>query len=200
MIRPPTRHALPESTEGAAAGHRAADPYAKPPQERVVLLGTRPGGTAAHDATARFPDLAHADPGRDVSPYVTSPGGSFHAMAAVYDTVRSVGCGAEPVRPGRGGATAAAPPAAGTPGKRPVPPGAGVVLRQPGPADRAGEARRVRACPQEMPARHTDRARERGTADTGREKALDAREAAARGPAARVVPDRAGARPAPGGR
>ncbi|MET9932823.1 MULTISPECIES: ATP-dependent Clp protease proteolytic subunit [unclassified Streptomyces] len=35
------RHVLPESTERTGFGTRTLDPYAKPPESRIVLLGAR---------------------------------------------------------------------------------------------------------------------------------------------------------------
>lgn len=40
MQRPSARHVLTDRTEHPGAGHRMPDPYARPLDERIVLLGT----------------------------------------------------------------------------------------------------------------------------------------------------------------
>ncbi|GAA2441684.1 ATP-dependent Clp protease proteolytic subunit [Streptomyces glaucus] len=211
MIRPSARHVLPESTERTGFGTRTLDPYAKLLEERIVFLGTRIDDTAANDATARFMLLEHQAPDRDISLCLNSPGGSFGATSALYDTMRYVGCDVATVRPGQAGPVAAVLPAAGTPGKRSVLPGARLVLRRPAlpePAEgrvsdlavRAEELARVRARPEEMLAAHTGRTPEQVGADIERDMALDAQGTLEYGPVDRVVPGRRAAHAAPGGR
>src|SRR5690606_22103150 len=141
MTRPSARHALPEFTERTASGHRTTDPYAKLLEERIVFLGTPLDETSANDVTAQFMYLEHLAPERDISLYVNSPGGSFHALSALYDTLRFVTCDVETVCLGRAEGAAALLLAAGTPGKRFVLPGARLVLRQPSlePVERSEE-------------------------------------------------------------
>ncbi|MFF7853611.1 ATP-dependent Clp protease proteolytic subunit [Streptomyces sp. NPDC007904] len=206
MTRPSARHVLPEFTERTASGPRTTDPYAKLLQERIVLLGTRLDDTSANDVIAQFIHLEHLAPERDISLYVNSPGGSFHAMSAIYDTLRHVACDVETVCLGRAEGTAALLLAAGTPGKRCVLPGARLVLRQPTPepvegaasdlAIRAEESVRVRARMEEILVRHTGRTPEEVRSDLERDTVLDARAAVDHGLADRVVPGRGGAQPA----
>ncbi|MFH8803279.1 ATP-dependent Clp protease proteolytic subunit [Streptomyces sp. NPDC017936] len=209
MTRPSARHALPEFTERTGSGHRTLDPYSKLLEERIVLLGTPVDDTAANDVTAQVMYLEHRDPDRDVSLYLNSPGGSFSAMSAVYDTLRYVTCDVETVCLGRAGPAAAVLLAAGTPGKRYVLPGARVVVRQPAlpePVEgRAGdlevqaeELTRTRARLERMLVRHTGRSPEQVSADLERGRVLDARQAVAYGLADRIVPNRGAAGAAPG--
>ncbi|MFE9774522.1 ATP-dependent Clp protease proteolytic subunit [Streptomyces sp. NPDC005931] len=216
MTRPPAappsaRHVLPEFTERAPLGHRTTDPYAKLLKERIVLLGTRIDETSANDVLAQFMYLEHQAPERDISLYVNSSGGSFHAMSAIYDTMRYVTCDVETVCLGQADGTAALLLASGTPGKRWVLPGARLVLRQPEApepiegrasdlAAAAGELTRVRARMEEILVRHTGRSPEQVRADVERDTVLDARAAVEHGLVDRIVPDRGGARPAAGGR
>lgn len=211
MIRPSARHALPEFTERTPSGHRTTDPYAKLLEERVVFLGAPLDETSANDVTAQFMHLEHLAPERDISLYVNSPGGSFHALSALYDTLRFVTCDVETVCLGRAEGAAALLLAAGTPGKRFVLPGARLVLRQPslepveGPAGdlavQAGELARVRARMEDILVRHTGRGAEQVRADIERDLVLDAPAAVEYGLADAVVPGRRDARPtAPGAR
>jgi ATP-dependent Clp protease, protease subunit len=188
MTRPSARPALPESTERTGAGHRTLDPRAKLLEERIVLLGTPIDDTAANDVTAQLMYLEHRAPDRDICLYVNSPGGSFSAMSAVYDTLRHLTCDVRTVCLGRAGSPAAVLLAAGTPGKRSALPGARVVLRPsalPEPAEgrtsdlvvRAEELARTRSRLEEMLVRHTGRAAGQVSADLERDLILDAREA-----------------------
>ncbi|MEU3949259.1 ATP-dependent Clp protease proteolytic subunit [Streptomyces sp. NPDC029526] len=201
MTLPSARHALPEFTEGTASGHRTTDPYTKLLQERIVFLRTPFDETAAHDATAQLMHLEHQAPQRDVSLYVNAPGGSFHALSVLYDTLRFISCDVETVCLGRAEGTAALLLAAGTPGKRFVLPGARLVLRQPslpepveGRTDdlavHAAELERVRARTEEILVRHTGRSAERVRADLERDLVLGAPAAVEYGLADSVVPDR----------
>ncbi|GAA2528460.1 MULTISPECIES: ATP-dependent Clp protease proteolytic subunit [Streptomyces] len=211
MTRPSARHVLPEFTERTASGHRTMDPYSKLLQERIVLLGTRIDETSANDVMAQFMYLEHQAPDRDVSLYVNSPGGSFHAMSAIYDTLRYVTCDVETICLGRAEGTAALLLAAGTPGKRFVLPGARLVLRQPALTEptqgrasdlaiRAEELARIRSRMEEMLVRHTGRTAEQVRSDIERDTVLDARAAVDHGLADRIVPGRRGAHPATGTR
>ncbi|MEV5437718.1 ATP-dependent Clp protease proteolytic subunit [Streptomyces sp. NPDC052682] len=201
MTRPSARHVLPEFTERTGSGQRTMDPYSKLMEERIVFLGTQIDETSANDVMAQFMYLEHQAPDRDISLYINSPGGSFHAMAAIYDTMRYVSCDVETICLGQAGATASVLLAAGTPGKRSVLPGARLVIHQPqmpqpvhGQASdlaiQADELARLRARLEEMLARHTGRTREQVGADIEREKILDAGEAVAYGLADRIVPSR----------
>ncbi|WP_369221505.1 ATP-dependent Clp protease proteolytic subunit [Streptomyces sp. R39] len=201
MTRPSARYVLPEFTERTTAGQRTLDPYSKLLEERIVFLGTPVDETSANDVMAQLMYLEHAAPERDISLYINSPGGSFSAMAAIYDTVQYVSCDVETICLGQAGASAAVLLAAGTPGKRSVLPGARIVLQQPSlpepvqgqPSDlliQAGELDRVRTLLEQMLARHTGRTAEQVHRDLERDLVLDAREALAYGLVDRVVPSR----------
>ncbi|MER5796285.1 ATP-dependent Clp protease proteolytic subunit [Streptomyces sp. NPDC001980] len=201
MTRPFARYVLPEFTERTTAGHRTMDPYSKLLEERIVFLGTPVDEVSANDVMAQFMYLEYAAPERDISLYINSPGGSYSAMAAIYDTVQYVSCDVETICLGQAGASAAVLLAAGTPGKRSVLPGARIVLRQPSlpepvqgqPSDlaiQAAELDRVRAMLEEMLVRHTGRTAEQVHQDLERDLVLDAPAALAYGLVDRVMPTR----------
>ncbi|MEU3983314.1 ATP-dependent Clp protease proteolytic subunit [Streptomyces sp. NPDC026672] len=208
MARPSARHVLPEFTERTSAGHRTLDPYGKLLEARIVLLGTPIDDTSAGDVTAQFMHLEHAAPDQDISLYVNSPGGSFAAMTAIYDTMRYVSCDVETVCVGRAGPSAAVLVAAGTPGKRLALPGARLTVGQPSlpepvegqPSDlviQARELARVRAALEEMLVRHTGRDAEQVHEDLERDLVLDAPAALAYGLVDAVVTDRRAPRRTP---
>ncbi|MGW6584424.1 ATP-dependent Clp protease proteolytic subunit [Streptomyces globisporus] len=201
MIRPAARYVLPEFTERTATGTRTQDPYSKLLSERIVFLGSPIDDTAASDLIAQLMYLEHADPYRPLSLYINSPGGSFQAMAAVYDTMRYLTCEVETFCLGQAGSWAAALLAAGAQGRRHALPGARVVIQQPAleepmrgqPSDleiHARELVRTREMFAAMLVRHTGRTAEQITADIERDTILDAKAALAHGLVDHVVENR----------
>ncbi|MPY47856.1 ATP-dependent Clp protease proteolytic subunit [Streptomyces acidicola] len=211
MTRPTARHVLPEFTERTTAGHRTMDPYSKLLEERIVFLGTAIDDTAANDVMAQFMYLEHAEPERDISLYINSPGGSFSAMTAIYDTIQFVTCDVETVCLGQAASAAAVLLAGGTPGKRSALPGARVLIHQPSlpePVEgqatdlaiQADELMRSRRMLEEMLARHTGQSAERVRDDIERDKILDAEAAMEYGLVDRIIPSRKTSRTLPGAR
>jgi len=206
MTRPTARHVLPEFTERTSFGSKTMDPYSKLLEERIVFLGTQIDATSANDVMAQLMHLEYQNPDRDISLYINSPGGSFSAMSAIYDTMRYVSCDVETICLGQAGASAAVLLAAGTPGKRSALPGARMVLHQPSLSEpvagqasdlaiQAEELGRVRDRLEEMLVRHTGRTREQVTEDIERDKILTAQEALEYGLVDRIVPGRRASRP-----
>ncbi|MET9457700.1 ATP-dependent Clp protease proteolytic subunit [Streptomyces canus] len=201
MARPTARYVLPEFHERTSSGHKTMDPYSKLLEERIVFLGTRIDDISANDLMAQFMYLEYQDPDRDISLYINSPGGSFSAMSAIYDTMQYVSCDVETTCLGQAGSSAAVLLAAGTPGKRSVLPGARVVIHQPALSEpvqgqasdlaiQADELTRVRARLEEMLVRHTGRSPEQVSVDIERDKILDAQGALDYGLADAIVPSR----------
>ncbi|MCX4809395.1 ATP-dependent Clp protease proteolytic subunit [Streptomyces graminifolii] len=210
MTRPSARHVLPEFTERTSSGHRTLDPYSKLLEERIVFLGTPIDDISANDVMAQFMHLEYQAPDRDISLYINSPGGSFTAMSAIYDTLRFVSCDVETVCLGQAGSSAAVLLAAGTPGKRSALPGARVVIHQPslpepiqGQASdlaiQAEELARTRSQLESLLALHTGRTVEQVSADIERDRILDAQQALEYGLVDRIVATRKTSLAEPGG-
>ena len=199
--RPAARYVLPEFQERTASGIRTLDPYSKLFEERIVFLGTPVDDASANDVMAQFMHLEHADPDRDISLYINSPGGSLTAMAAIHDTMQFVTCEVQTFCLGQVGSVAAVLLAAGTPGKRAVQPGSRVLLKEPAieepvqgqPSDlaiHAAELLRGRALLTELLARHTGKSAEQVAADIQRDVVFDATGAVAYGLADHVLESR----------
>jgi ATP-dependent Clp protease protease subunit len=210
MTRPFARHVLPEFTERTSSGHRTMDPYSKLLEERIVFLGTPIDDISANDVMAQFMHLEYQAPDRDISLYINSPGGSFTAMSAIYDTLRFVTCDVETICLGQAGTSAAVLLAAGTPGKRSALPGARMVLRQPtlpepiqgqtsDLAIQAEELARTRSQLEAVLALHTGRAVEQVSEDIERDRILDAQQALEYGLVDRIVTTRKTSLTEPGG-
>jgi ATP-dependent Clp protease protease subunit len=71
------------------------------------------------------------DADRDISIYINSPGGSFTALTAIYDTIRYIKSDVQTVCLGQAASAAAVLLAAGTPGKRMALPNSRIIIHQP---------------------------------------------------------------------
>jgi ATP-dependent Clp protease protease subunit len=211
MNRPSARYVLPEFTERTSAGKQTLDPYSKLLEERIVFLGTPVDDTSANDVMAQFMHLEYLAPDRDISLYINSPGGSFSAMTAIYDTIQFVTCDVETVCLGQAASSAALLLAAGTAGKRSALPGARVLIHQPSLVEpvhgqatdlaiQADELLRTRAELERLLAQHTGQSRDRIAADIERDKILSAYEAVEYGLVDRIVPSRKSSLLGPDGR
>jgi ATP-dependent Clp protease, protease subunit len=188
MIRPSARYVLPEFTERSSSGLRTMDPYSKLLQERIVFLGTQIDDTSANDVMAQLIYLESDSPDRDVHLYINSPGGSFSAMTAIYDTMQFVTCDVATVCIGQAASAAAVLLAAGAHGKRMATPGARILIHQPSLGDvvrgdtsdleiQAREMLRTREKLESLLVRHTGQSAERISADIERDMFFDAQAA-----------------------
>ena len=87
---PEGRYILPSFEERTSYGFKRQDPYAKLFEDRIVFLGVQVDDASADDVMAQLLVLESQDPDRDIVMYINSPGGSFTAMTAIYDTMQYV--------------------------------------------------------------------------------------------------------------
>ena len=170
---------------------REYDPYAKLFEERVIFLGVQIDDASANDVMAQLLCLESMDPDRDISVYINSPGGSFTALTAIYDTMQFVKPDIQTVCMGQAASAAAILLAAGTPGKRMALPNARVLIHQPYSETGRGqvsdleiaanEILRMRAQLEEMLAKHSTTPIEKIREDIERDKILTAEDALAYG-------------------
>lgn len=128
---PDNRYILPQFEERTPYGFKRQDPYAKLFEDRIVFLGSQVDDASADDVMAQLLVLESMDPERDITMYINSPGGSFTAMTAIYDTMQFVRPEIQTVCLGQAASAAAVLLAAGTPGKRLALPNARVLIHQP---------------------------------------------------------------------
>ena len=186
-----SRYILPTIVERTGRGEYAVDPYSKLFTDRVVFLGVPVDDACANDVMAQLLYLDHDMPGREISLYLNSPGGSVTAMMAIHDTMRFVMSDIRTVCLGQANSVAAILLAAGTRGKRLILPNARVVLRQPelpveqGSASdleiQANEVLRTRDVMVGLLAGHTGRDLDRVRRDLDRDTILPAADALAYG-------------------
>src|SRR5215467_13934455 len=124
------QYTIPTVVERTPLGERAFDIYSRLLSERIVFLGTEIDDGVANVVIAQLLYLESASE-LEISLYINSPGGSFSALTAIYDTMNFVRCEISTICVGQAASAAAALLAAGTPGKRAVLPRAKVTLHQP---------------------------------------------------------------------
>jgi ATP-dependent Clp protease, protease subunit len=186
-IAPESRYVVPRFVERTSQGIREYDPYAKLFEERVIFLGVQIDDASANDVMAQLLCLESMDPDRDISIYINSPGGSFTALTAIYDTMQFVKPDIQTVCMGQAASAAAVLLAAGTVGKRMALPNARVLIHQPytetGRAQvsdleiQAKEILRMREQMEEMLAKHSNKDVSQIREDIERDKILTAEEA-----------------------
>src|SRR3954462_3034297 len=81
---------IPMVIERSARGEREYDIYSRLLNERIIFLGTPIDDQIANLVVAQLLHLESADPDKDISIYINSPGGSIYAGLAIYDTMQFV--------------------------------------------------------------------------------------------------------------
>jgi ATP-dependent Clp protease protease subunit len=185
---PQSRYILPSFEERTAYGYKRQDPYAKLFEDRIIFLGVQVDDASADDVMAQLLVLESQDPDRDIVMYINSPGGSFTAMTAIYDTMQYIRPQIQTVCLGQAASAAAVLLAGGTAGKRLALPNARILIHQPaiggagqGQASdieiQAAEILRMREWLEMTLAKHTNRSVEQVNRDIDRDKILNAADA-----------------------
>jgi len=181
------RYVLPSFVERTSYGVKESNPYNKMFEERIIFLGVQIDDASANDVMAQLLTLESADPDRDIMMYINSPGGSFTAMTAIYDTMQYIRPDIQTVCLGQAASAAAVLLAAGTPGKRMALTNSRIIIHQPATEGgyaqgsdieiQAREILRMRTQLEEMLSRHSGQAVEKVRKDIDRDKFLTAAEA-----------------------
>jgi ATP-dependent Clp protease protease subunit len=181
------RYIIPSFVERTTYGVKEMNPYNKLFEERIIFLGVQIDDASANDVMAQLLTLESIDPDRDISIYINSPGGSFTAMTAIYDTMQFVKPDIQTVCIGQAASAAAVLLGAGTPGKRAALPHSRILIHQPATEGTYGqssdieiqarEIMRIREQLEEIIAHHSNRKIEDVRADIERDKILTAEEA-----------------------
>ena len=181
-----SRYVLPVFEEKTANGYKRHDPYTKLFEERIIFLGQPIDDTVANDVMAQLLTLESMDSDRDIILYINSPGGSFTALTAIYDTMQFVRPDVMTICLGQAASAAAIILAGGAKGKRYALEHSRILIDQPyseggGQASdieiQAREIMRMRELGVSMLSRHTIRTPEEVAHDIERDKILTAAEA-----------------------
>ena len=182
-----SRYVVPTFTERTSYGTTSKDPYTKMFEDRIIFLGVQVDDTSANDVMAQLLTLEGLDPDRDITMYINSPGGSYTAMTAIFDTMQYVRPDIQTVCLGQAASAAAVLLAGGTKGKRMALPNSRVMIHQPAIGGTQGqgsdleiqarEIMRMRAEMEQLLSEQTGQPLEKVTRDIDRDKIMTAEEA-----------------------
>ena len=182
----PSAYTIPIVIEQTSRGERSFDIYSRLLKERIIFLGTPIDDGVANVVMAQLLHLESEDPDRDISIYINSPGGSFTALTAIYDTMQFVRPEIQTICMGQAASAAAVLLAAGTKGKRLALQHARVLIHQPSGGGegqssdieiQAREILRMRVLLEKMLSDHSGKPVEEVRKDIERDKILTAAEA-----------------------
>ena len=181
------RYVLPSFVERTSYGVKESNPYNKMFEDRIIFLGVQVDDASANDVMAQLLTLESTDPDRDITMYINSPGGSFTAMTAIYDTMQYIRPDVSTVCLGQAASAAAVLLAAGAPGKRMALPNSRIIIHQPATEGgygqgsdieiQAREIMRMRTQLEEMLSKHGNQPIEKVRKDIDRDKIMTAAEA-----------------------
>ena len=185
---PESRYILPSFEERTAYGFKTTNPYTKLFEDRIIFLGVQVDDASADDVMAQLLVLESQDAERDITMYINSPGGSFTAMTAIYDTMQYIKPHIQTVCLGQAASAAAVLLAGGAPGKRLALPNARILIHQPSSGQgghgqasdieiQAKEILRMREWLEETLSKHTNQSIDQVHLDIDRDKILSAHEA-----------------------
>lgn len=167
-------------------GERVYDIYSRLLEERIIFLGSGINDEVANVVVAQLLFLEKQDPGKDITIYVNSPGGSVSATLAMYDTMQLVKCDVSTVCVGIAASGGSIILMGGTKGKRFILPHSEVMIHQPlggteGQATdiaiHADHIIQTKKLLNEMIARHTGQTLEKVEKDTERDYFMRAKQA-----------------------
>ena len=107
------------------------DVFSRLMMDRIIFLGTPIDDYVANVIQAQLLFLDTSDPGKDISIYLNSPGGSVHAGLGIYDTMQYIGSDVATICTGMAASMAAVLLVAGEKGKRSALPHSRVMIHQP---------------------------------------------------------------------
>jgi ATP-dependent Clp protease, protease subunit len=122
---------IPTVIEQTNRGERAYDIYSRLLKDRIIMLGSAIDDNVANSIVAQLLFLEAEDPGKDISLYINSPGGSITAGFAIYDTMQFIKSDVSTICTGMAASMGAFLLTAGAKGKRFALPNSEVMIHQP---------------------------------------------------------------------
>ena len=187
---------VPMVIERTARGEREFDIFSRLLNERIVFLGTPIDDTVANLIVAQLLHLESADPDKEISIYINSPGGSIYSGLAIYDTMQFIKPEIQTICIGVAMSMGSLLLAAGAHGKRFALPNSRILIHQPSAGFEgqssdieihAREILKVRERIDEIYAHHTGQTVEQVHTDMERDRFFKADEAVAYGMIDRVI-------------
>lgn len=193
---------IPYVIEQSPRGERSYDIYSRLLNDRVIFLGEEVTDASANVVVAQLLHLESADPDKDISFYINSPGGSVSAGLAIYDTMQFIKPDVSTICVGQCASMGAVLLAAGTPGKRFALPNSSIMIHQPSGGAQGKQTdiqimadyiKKTREQLNAILAEHTGQPIEKIQEDTEKDNFMSAEEAKAYGLVDDVIKSRAAA-------
>ena len=190
---------IPYVIEQSPRGERSYDIYSRLLNDRVIFLGEQIDDHVANSVVAQLLHLESADPEKDISLYINSPGGSVTAGLGILDTMNFIKPDVSTICVGMAASMASVLLAAGTPGKRLALPNSMIMIHQPSSGAQgqqtdiqivADETKYIREHMNELLAQYTGQSVEKINADTERDNYMRAQEAKEYGLVDKVIASR----------
>ena len=124
-------YSIPYVIEKTSSGERSYDIYSRLLQDRIIFLSNEVNDDIASLIVSQLLFLESQDPGKDISLYINSPGGSVSAGFAIYDTMNYMKCDVATYCMGLAASMGAFLLAGGAKGKRYAMPNAEIMIHQP---------------------------------------------------------------------
>ena len=142
-------YSIPYVIEKTSSGERSYDIYSRLLQDRIIILSNEVNDDIASLVVSQLLFLESQDPGKDISLYINSPGGSVSAGFAIYDTMNYVKCDVSTICMGLAASMGAFLLAGGAKGKRLALPNAEIMIHQPSGGAR-GQETEIRIVAEQM--------------------------------------------------
>ena len=190
---------VPYVLEQTSRGERSYDIYSRLLKDRIIFLGEEVNDVTASLIVSQLLFLESEDPGKDISLYINSPGGSVSAGFAIYDTMNYIKCDVSTICMGMAASMGAFLLAGGAKGKRMALPNSTIMIHQPsgGAQGQATDIKIVadrilytRKRINEILAANTGKPLSQIEIDTERDNYMSAQEAVAYGLIDRVIENR----------
>ena len=185
-LSPSMNYYIPQWEERTSYGFRRIDPYAKLFEDRIIYLGTPISDDVANAVIAQLMCLESMNPDQDIQIYINSPGGSFTALTAIYDTMNYIPNDVATVGMGLAASMGQFLLCAGAKGKRYALPHSRIMMHQPssgmgGSASdikiQAQQSLHIKKVLLELISEHTGQTVEQVTADADRDRWFTAEQA-----------------------
>ena len=177
---------IPFIVEQEGKSERAYDIYSRLLKDSIIFMGSEINDDVANAVIAQLLYLEADRPGKEISLYINSPGGSVTSGLAIYDTMQFINADIATICVGQAASMAAVILAAGAEGKRYSLPNSRIILHQPHGGFRgqatdiaiqAKEILRIRENINQILTRHTRQSKDRIEADVERDFIMTPEEA-----------------------
>jgi ATP-dependent Clp protease protease subunit len=178
---------VPTVVESTPRGERSYDIYSRLLRDRIIFLGDQITDDVANLVTAQLLFLESEDPGKPISMYINSPGGSLTSALSMYDAMQYVSAEVSTICLGMAASGGSLLLVAGAQGLRMALPNSLILIHQPWSGGMQGKASELEVHAREILrqrdllvqiyARHSGRSAEQVALDMDRDNFMTAEQA-----------------------